>query len=86
MALTFSSSGRAALCFPQDGNWFQGYFICAGSRAQLGLMGEEIPVDDWYVLAWGCRVLTGADGAVKCGVSGWRVPGVSPHGDALCNR
>ncbi|KAL4171648.1 hypothetical protein KRP22_009738 [Phytophthora ramorum] len=45
--MTFSSSGgRAALCFPRDSNWFQGYFACASSRAQLGLMGEEIPVDD----------------------------------------
>uniref|UniRef100_H3GEM7 Uncharacterized protein n=1 Tax=Phytophthora ramorum TaxID=164328 RepID=H3GEM7_PHYRM len=47
MVMAFSSSGgRAALCFPRDGNWFQGYFACASSRAQLGLMGEEIPVDD----------------------------------------
>eukprot|EP00644_Phytophthora_capsici_P003883 jgi/Phyca11/6906/fgenesh1_pm.PHYCAscaffold_15_\ len=42
----FSSSGRASLCFPSDGSWFQGYFVCASSRAQLGLLGEEIPVDD----------------------------------------
>ncbi|KAK1941309.1 hypothetical protein P3T76_007175 [Phytophthora citrophthora] len=47
--MTFSSSGRASLCFPSDGSWFQGYFVCASSRAQLGLLGEEIPVDDWYV-------------------------------------
>ncbi|EEY54755.1 uncharacterized protein PITG_08303 [Phytophthora infestans T30-4] len=46
MTTFFSSGGRAALCFPSDGSWFQGYFICASSRAQLGLMGEEIPVDD----------------------------------------
>ncbi|CAI5735523.1 unnamed protein product [Hyaloperonospora brassicae] len=41
-----SSKGRAALCFTRDGNWFQGYFICSSSRTQLGMMGEEIPVDD----------------------------------------
>ncbi|KAG7388353.1 hypothetical protein PHYPSEUDO_012731 [Phytophthora pseudosyringae] len=47
MATTFSSAGgRAVLCFPRDGTWFQGYFVCASSRAQLGLMGEEVPVDD----------------------------------------
>ncbi|KAI9912596.1 hypothetical protein PsorP6_006578 [Peronosclerospora sorghi] len=39
-------AGRAALCFPRDGTWFQGYFICAASRTQLGLLGEELPVDD----------------------------------------
>ncbi|KAL3670245.1 hypothetical protein V7S43_004558 [Phytophthora oleae] len=44
--MTFSSSGRASLCFPSDGSWFQGYFVCASSRVQLGLLGEEIPVDD----------------------------------------
>ncbi|KAG1689370.1 hypothetical protein DVH05_002292 [Phytophthora capsici] len=44
--MMFSSSGRASLCFPSDGSWFQGYFVCASSRAQLGLLGEEIPVDD----------------------------------------
>lgn len=38
--------GRAALCFPRDSGWFQGYFVCDGSRTQLGLMGEELPVDD----------------------------------------
>lgn len=46
-------SGRAALCFPRaagDGTaWFQGYFVCARSRAQLGLLGEQQPVDDWFV-------------------------------------
>ncbi|CAH0518586.1 unnamed protein product [Peronospora belbahrii] len=46
MATTFSSSGRAALCFAQDGHWFQGFLICSSSRTQLGLMGEELPVDD----------------------------------------
>ncbi|TDH68464.1 hypothetical protein CCR75_004166 [Bremia lactucae] len=44
---TFSSSrGRATLCFLNEGKWFQGYFICATSRVQLGLMGEEVAVDD----------------------------------------
>uniref|UniRef100_A0AAV1T3H0 Uncharacterized protein n=1 Tax=Peronospora matthiolae TaxID=2874970 RepID=A0AAV1T3H0_9STRA len=47
MATSFTSSGgRAALCFARDGSWFQGYFICKSSRTQLGMMGEEIPVDD----------------------------------------
>ncbi|KAE9332782.1 hypothetical protein PF008_g14779 [Phytophthora fragariae] len=47
MALTFSSGGgRAALCFPRDGDWFQGFFVCASSRTQLGLVGAKIPVDD----------------------------------------
>ncbi|CEG42538.1 uncharacterized protein PHALS_12804 [Plasmopara halstedii] len=41
-----SSEGRATLFFPSDGTWFQGYFICASTRVQLGLMGEEIAVDD----------------------------------------
>jgi hypothetical protein len=56
--------GRAALCFPRaegdgdgDGSaWFQGYFVCSRSRVQLGLLGEQQPVDDWLVgsLAHGC--------------------------------
>lgn len=56
--------GRAALCFPRveaDGDgggsaWFQGYFVCSRSRSQLGLLGEQQPVDDWLAcsLAHGC--------------------------------
>lgn len=46
-----SAGGRAALCFPggaADGSaWFQGWFVCARSRAQLGLLGEQQPVDEW---------------------------------------
>lgn len=45
--MAFSSSkGCATLFFSGDGTWFQGYCICTSSRAQLGLMGEEIAVDD----------------------------------------
>ncbi|RMX67191.1 hypothetical protein KXD40_008565 [Peronospora effusa] len=46
MTTTLSCSGPAALCFVQDGKWFQGFCICASSRTQLGLMGEELSVDD----------------------------------------
>ncbi|ETV83790.1 hypothetical protein H257_04408 [Aphanomyces astaci] len=47
--------GRAMLCFPQGGEWFQGYFYYDewseeeedGKQARtLGLFGVEVPVDD----------------------------------------
>ncbi|RHY46836.1 hypothetical protein DYB34_010956 [Aphanomyces astaci] len=51
--------GRAMLCFPQGGEWFQGYFYYDewseeeedGKQARtLGLFGVEVPVDDWYAI------------------------------------
>ncbi|KAH9139019.1 hypothetical protein AeRB84_016706 [Aphanomyces euteiches] len=40
--------GCAALCFPDGGEWFQGYFYVSSEMDEmtLGLFGVEIPVDD----------------------------------------
>ncbi|ETV93955.1 hypothetical protein H310_12290 [Aphanomyces invadans] len=48
------TAGRAMLCFPEDGHWFQGYFAYEARNRDddekhtvtLGLFGEEVPVDD----------------------------------------
>ncbi|KAJ0406163.1 hypothetical protein ATCC90586_001209 [Pythium insidiosum] len=39
-----SVRGRALLCFPPHGRWFQGYVLPGGTE-QLGLLGVEEEVD-----------------------------------------
>lgn len=48
--MAFHGEGRAVLCFPRDGDWFQGYVFVQDPEAdvQLGILAEELPIDDWY--------------------------------------
>ncbi|GAB9463484.1 hypothetical protein Gpo141_00000941 [Globisporangium polare] len=46
--MAFHGEGRAVLCFPRDGDWFQGYVFVQDPEAdvQLGILAEELPIDD----------------------------------------
>ncbi len=55
MMMMPQATGKGVLCFPDNGDWFQGYFTIAYSPAflevsqkTLGLLGIEEPIDDWY--------------------------------------